>query len=69
MDKLDDFYRRLGEEISRLVAHCCKERQLLNLMNDDIREVKDVKDLELKGIVIATWEKQNGIWVVLLEYR
>ena len=42
---------------------------MLELENDDAGEEEDVEDVELEGIDVATWEKKNGLWVVLQEHR
>ena len=46
-----------------------KERQLLNVENDNMEEKEDAEDVEFEGIDVATWEKNNGLWVVLQEHR
>ena len=43
--------------------------QLLDVQNDDIVEEKHADNLELEARDIATWEKTNGLWVVLQEHR
>ena len=50
-------------------AHFFDEEQLLNLENDDVGEEVDAEDVELEGIDVATWEKKNGLCVVLQEHR
>ena len=69
MGKPDGLSRRSGEEKSGMDAHFCDIAQLLDLENDDIGEEKDVEDMELEGIYVATWEKKNGLWVVRQEHR
>ena len=50
-------------------AHFFDEGQLLDLENCDVGEEEDAEDVELEGIVVATWEKKNGLWVVPQEHR
>ena len=45
-------------------ADFCDEGQLLDLMNNRVGKEEDAEDVELEGIVIATWEKKNGLQVV-----
>ena len=42
---------------------------MLDLENDDVGEEEDTENVELEGIDVATWEKKNGLWVVLQEHR
>ena len=50
-------------------AHFFDEGQLLDLENDYAEEEEHAEDVELDGIDVATWEKKNGLWVVLQETR
>ena len=34
-----------------------------------VGEDEDAEDVELEGIDVATWEKKNGLWVVLQKHR
>ena len=69
MGKPDGLSRRSGEEKSGMDRHFFDDGQLLDLEKDDIGEAKDVEDVELKGIDVATWEKKNGLWVVPQEHK
>ena len=69
MGKPDGLSRRSGEERSGMDAHIFDKGQLLDLENDDVREEEDAEQVELEGIGVATWEKKNGLWVVLQEHR
>ena len=69
MRKPDGLSRRLGEERSGMNTHYFDERQFLDLENDDVGEEEDAEDVELQGIDVATWEKQNGLWVVPQAHR
>ena len=69
MGKPDGLSRHSGEEKSGMDAHVFDEGQLLDLENDDVGEEEDAEDVELEGIDVATWEKENGLWVVPQEHR
>ena len=69
MGKPDSLSRRSGEEKSGMDAYFFDEGELLDLENDDAGEEQDAEDVELEGIDMARWEKKNGLWVVLQEYR
>ena len=67
--KPDSLYRCSREEKSGIDTHLFDEGQLLDLENDHGEEEEYVEDMELKGTDVPTWEKKNGLWVVLQEYR
>ena len=69
MSKPDGLSRRSGEEKSGMDKHFFDQGQLLDLEHDNIGEEEDAEDVELEGIDVATWEKKNGVWVVLQEHR
>ena len=69
MGKPDGLSRRSGEEKSGMHRDFFDEEQLLDLENDDTGEEEDAEDVELEVIDVATWEKKNGLWVVLQEHR
>ena len=60
---------RSRKEKSVMDAHFFDEGQLLDLENDDVGEEEDAEDVALEGIDVATWEKENGLWVVPQEHR
>ena len=64
MSKPDYLLRRSVEDKFRTDADFCDEGQLLDLMNNRVGKEEDAEDVELEGIVIATWEKKNGLQVV-----
>ena len=64
MGKPDGLSRHLGEEKYGMDAYFFDEGQLLHLKNDNVGEEDDAKDVDLEGVDVATWEKQNGLWVV-----
>ena len=68
MGKPNGLSGRSGEEKSGMDVHFFNKGQLLDLENDDVGE-KDVEDVELEEIDVATWEKKNGLWVVPQEHR
>jgi len=45
------------------------EGQLLGLEDDDTEEREDGADVELEYINVASWEKKNGLWVVLEDHK
>ena len=67
--KLDGLFRPSEAEKSGMDAYFFDEGQLLDFENNDVGKEEDVEDVELEGIVVATWEKKNGLWVVLQEHR
>ena len=69
MGKPDGVSSHLEEEKSGIDAHLFEERHLLDLDNDNVSEVEDTKDVELKIIHMAIWEKKNGLCVVPQEHR
>ena len=69
MGKLDGLSRCSGEEKSAMDAHFFDKGQLLDLGNDNVEEEEDAEDVEVEGIDVVTWEKQNRLWVVPQEYR
>ena len=69
MGKPDDLPRRSGAEKPAMDAHFFDKEQLLDLENDDVGEEEDAEDVELQGMVTATWEKKNGQWVVPQEHK
>ena len=68
MGKLDGLSRCLGEEKSGIDANFFDEGQLLDHENNDVVDKEDVKDMELEGIDVITWEKKNKLYIVLQEY-
>ena len=69
MSKPDGLSRHSGEEKSEINTHFFNEGHLLDLENDNVGEEEDAEDVELAGINVATWEKKNGLWVVLQQQR
>ena len=67
--KPDGLSRHSREEKSGMDSYFFNEGQLLDLENDDVGEEEDMEDVELEGIDVATWEKKNGLIVVLQEHR
>jgi len=45
------------------------EGQLLDLEQDDAEEGGDADDVELDAIDVASWEKNNGLWIVPEEHK
>jgi len=69
MGKADSLSRHSGEEKSSMEARFFDEGQLLDLEEDDVEEKGDADDVELEAIDVASWEKQNGLWVVPEEHK
>jgi len=69
MGKADGLSIRSGEEKSSMEARFFDEGQLLDLEEDDAEERRDADDVELEAIDVASWEKKNGLWVVLEEHK
>ena len=67
--KPDSLSSRSEEEKSGMDTPFFKEGQVLDLGNNNVLEEKDVKDVEVKEIDMAIWEKENRIRVVLQKYR
>ena len=67
--KPDCLSRGSVEEKSAINVHFFDTGQLLDLENENVGEEEDADDVELEGIDVATWEKKNGLWVVLQEHR
>ena len=66
--KPDGLSRHSGEEKSGMDSHVFNEGQLLDLENDDVREEEDAENMELQASKVATWERENGLWVVSQEH-
>ena len=69
MGEPDGLSRRSWKEKSGKDGDFVYERQLLNLENNNITQEDNAEDVELEAIVMARWEKKNGLWVVLQERR
>ena len=61
MYKADSLSRYSGEAKSRMYTDFLDERQLMDYNNNNIREEKDIEDVELEGIDVARWEKKNRV--------
>jgi len=59
--KADGLFRCSGEEKSGMKARFFHEGQLLDLEEDNTEERRDVDDVELEAIDVASWEKKNGL--------
>ena len=69
MGQPDGLSGYLKEVKSRMDAHFFHEAQLLAIENDNIGEEEAIEDMELEGIDVAKWEKNNGLHIVLQEYK
>ena len=58
--KLDALSKYSGEEKHRIQAQFFNEGQLIDLNNNNIREKENVKDVELEGIDVITWQKSTN---------
>ena len=67
--KPDGLSRGSEEEKSGINAHFFDKKHLLDLKNDHIAEEADLEDMEIARIDVATLEKKNRLWVVLLVHR
>ena len=69
MSKADSLSRCSGEEKSGMEARFFDEGQLLDLEEDDAEERGGADNVELEAINVASWEKNNGLWVVPEEHK
>jgi len=69
MGKADGLSRHSGEDKSSMEAKSFDKGQLLDLEEDDAEERGDADHVEQEAIDDASWEKKNGLWVVLEDYK
>ena len=49
-------------------AKCFEEGQLLDLVENENDNEGNAEDIELEGIDVSRWDRQNGHWLVPQEY-
>ena len=69
MGKPDCLSRRASEQKSGMNAKFFEEGQLLDLGEDENDNEGNAEDIELEGIDVSKWDKQNGLWLVPEEHR
>ena len=61
--------RRSGQAKSGMDAKLFEEAVLLDLGEHENDNVGNAENITLEGIVVSTWAKRNGLWLVREEHR